>query len=136
MDWQAPLSLSPSLFTCSCFFCEIFSLSRRITRKKTRFTMKQMASMRMDETQLRQRLKSSLIENLYRGRSSYLAGKPCRGGEQETQPTRVVVVSCIWGGLTAGRSPLAVSSRQHVSTKDTWPATRPTRSRKLVYFWS
>ncbi|KAL7972899.1 hypothetical protein HDV63DRAFT_367208 [Trichoderma sp. SZMC 28014] len=95
-----------------------------------------MVSMRMDETQLRQRLKCFSIENLRRERSSYLTGKILQGGEQETQPTRAVVVSCIWGGLTAGRSPLAVSFRQHVSTKDTWPATQPTRSRaSLVYSW-
>lgn len=122
--------LSPSFLTCSFSFRESFSLRVRLTRKKTRFATKQMAAMRMDDTQLRQRLKSSPIENLHRGRSSYLTGKILQGGEQETQPTRVVVVSCIWGGLTAGRSPLAVSSRQHVSTKDTWPATQPTRSRE------
>lgn len=76
--------LSPSLLTCSCSFCEVSSLRVRIIRKKTRFTTKQMASMRMGETQLRQRLKSSPIENLHRGRSSYLAGKILQGGEQET----------------------------------------------------
>lgn len=42
-------------------------------------------------------------------------------------------MSCIWGGLTAGRSPLAVSSRQHVSTKDTWPATLPNSGRWYIF---
>jgi hypothetical protein len=104
--------------------------------RKLRFTTKQMASMRMDQTQLRRRLKSSLIRNFHRDRPSYLTRKTLQGrGTRDIRPTRAFVVSCIWGGLTAGRSPLAVSSRQHVSTKDTWPATRPTRSRELVYFW-
>lgn len=77
----ASSSLSPSHLTCFCFvlFCVIFSLGIRITRKKTRSTTTQMASMRMDGTQLRQRLKSSLIEYLHRGRSSYLAGKTLQG---------------------------------------------------------
>lgn len=61
------------------FFCEDFSLSVRITRKKIWFTTKQMASMRLDETQLRHLLKSSPIENLHRGRSSYLVGKTLQG---------------------------------------------------------
>lgn len=51
--WIDKLPSSLSLLTCSRSFCEIFSLRVRLTRKKTRFTTKQMASMRMDETQLR-----------------------------------------------------------------------------------
>lgn len=131
----ASSSLSPSLLTCSFFFFVVFSLGIWITRKKTRSTTTQMASMRMDGTQLRQRLKSSLIEYLHRGRSSYLAGKTLQG--------RGTRDSANWSGCGV----------LHLGRLDSWPfptgciisparfnkghmASHTTNSlRELVYFW-